>query len=177
MKWVAAGAGGILCLAGWGGDAAQVRSTRCRLAIGHAREISAATGQNPLSIRLTNRGAKACLLKGYPGVVLLDARGRRIPFRISHDGDQMVTSRRPTAVRVRPGRSAFVLLNKFRCDRGDLTVARKLRLAPPGPSASPRLRLALRRYPILGYCGRNDPGSIVTVSPIEPTLYAALAHS
>jgi hypothetical protein len=124
---------------------------------------------------LRNRGAKPCVLDGYPAVALINAHGKQLAFRVRHRGDQLVTSRQPVAVRVRPDPSAFFVLNKYRCDRGNLEAARKLRVGLPGvPSA--RLELALPTYPIIGYCGKNDPGSVVTVSPIEPTLAAALAH-
>jgi hypothetical protein len=137
--------------------------------------VSPATGQNPLSIVLTNRSAKPCMVKGYPAIAFVDAHGKRLPFRVSNRGDQMVTSRPPVAVRVRPRRSAFFVLNKYRCDLGNLAMAKKLRVALPGIQKSARLVLAIPTYPVIAYCGRNDPGSIVTVSPIEPTLRAALA--
>ncbi len=152
---------------------------RCRpsqLSIANGPDVSPATGQNPLSFVLTNRGAKACVLDGYPTVALLDARGKRLPFRISHGGDQMVTSRPPVAVRMLPRRSAFFVLNKYRCDLGSLKVAKTLRVGFPGVHTSARLRATLPPYGVIGYCGRGDAGSTVTVSPIEPTLAAALAH-
>jgi hypothetical protein len=83
---------------------------RCRpsqIAIAESAQISPATGQNPISIALTNEGTEVCLLYGYPTVALLDASGKRLPFRISHSGDQMITSRRPVAVRLAPRQSAF----------------------------------------------------------------------
>jgi Protein of unknown function (DUF4232) len=102
-------------------------------------EVSPATGQNPLSIVLTNRSAKPCMVKGYPAIAFVDAHGKRLPFRVSHRGDQMVTSRPPVAVWVRPHRSAFFVLNKYRCDLGNLAVAKKLRVALPGSQTSARL--------------------------------------
>ncbi len=116
------------------------------------------------------------MVKGYPTVALVDANGKRLAFRVSHSGDQMVTSRPPVAVRVLPHRSAFFLLNKFRCDLGNLKVAKKLRVALPGVSTSAHLTVAIPTYPVIAYCGRNDPGSVITVSPIEPTLGDARAH-
>jgi hypothetical protein len=105
--------------------------------------VSAATGQNPLAFVLINRSAKPCVLDGYPTVAFLDANGGRVPFRISHSGDQMVTSRAPVPVRVLPRRSAFFLLNKYRCDLGSLKEAKKLRIGLPGVRASARPILAI----------------------------------
>jgi hypothetical protein len=146
-----------------------------QLRIRNGPEVSPATGQNPLSIVLTNRSAKPCMVKGYPAIAFVDAHGKRLPFRVSHRGDQMVTSRPPVAVWVRPHRSAFFVLNKYRCDLGNLAVAKKLRVALPGSQTSARLVLAIPTYPVIAYCGRKDPGSVVKVSPIEPILKAALA--
>jgi hypothetical protein len=144
------------------------------LEIANGPDISPATGQNPLSFLVTYRGLKACELDGYPTVALLDGRGRRLPFRISHKGDQMVTSRRPVALRVLPRQSAFLVINKYRCDLGDLRVAKRVRVGLPGEAG--RLMLVLPGPGVIGYCGKNDAGSIVAVSPFEPTLRAALAH-
>jgi hypothetical protein len=155
------------------------RPTPCRpsqLTIANGPDVSPATGQNPLSFVLTNRSAKPCVVKGYPSIALIDAHRKRLPFRVRHSGDQMVTSRPPVAVRVVPRRSAVFVLNKYRCDLGDLNVAKKLRVALPGGQTSARLTLAIPMYPVIGYCGGNDPGSVVTVSPIEPSLEAALRH-
>jgi hypothetical protein len=66
-------------------------------------------------------------------------------------------------------------VNKYRCDSGDLSVAKKLRAGLPGVSISAWLTV-IPRYPLIAYCGRKDPGSTVTVSPIEPTVEAGLAH-
>jgi hypothetical protein len=155
-------------------DAAEVRPT-CRAAdfsLAPGFEISAATGQNPLTLRLTNHGRNACVLFGYPSISLSDRRGA-IPFAIRRGGDQMVTARRPTRVLVRSGRPSFVVLNKYRCDAGVRRLARTLRLGFPRDT-SRRLSLALPAYSRIGYCGRGDAGSTVATSPFEPSLRAAL---
>ena len=164
----------LLAQASPAGEAAEVRPS-CRTAdfsIAPGFAISAATGQNPLTLRLTNHGQNACVLFGYPAISLADRRGA-IPFAIRRGGDQMVTARRPTQVLVRPGRSSFVVLNKYRCDLGTRRIARTLRLGFPRDT-SRRLSLTLSSYPRIGYCGRGDVGSTVATSPFEPSLRAAL---
>jgi Protein of unknown function (DUF4232) len=134
--------------------------------------FSEPTGQHTVALRLRNRGRTACVLYGYPRLELLDRLGT-VPFRFSHKGDQVVTARRPTRVLVRPGGSAFVILNKYRCDRGDLRSARSARLAfRRGPVF---LETSLLRGWI-SWCGKGDPGSLVTVSPYEPSIRAGLRH-
>jgi hypothetical protein len=131
-------------------------------------EISPATGQNPLALVLTNRGPE-CVLDGYPAVALLDARDDVLPFVVSHLGDQQVTDRPPVEVRLQRGDTAYFMLNKYRCDLGTVRTARVLLARLPG-ARRPLDRISIAHPPRIGYCGRGDPGSIVTVSPVEPTL-------
>jgi uncharacterized protein DUF4232 len=91
--------------------------------------VSEATGQHTIMLRLINRGRGACVLFGYANISVYDRVGL-IPFAITHDGDQMVTGRRPKRVIVRRGRAAFVVLNHYRCDSGVVRTATTLRSAP-----------------------------------------------
>lgn len=146
-------------------------AVHCRggnLHIAWAPSISAATGENPLSITLANTGTAPCTLDGYPTVTLLDARGIALPFVYSHSGDIMVTASAPQSVLLNPGQVAWVLINKYRCDLGDKDTVSAVAVLPPGTSA--RLTLSAPAEPLLGYCGSGDPGSTVVVSPLEPTL-------
>ena len=136
----------------------------CNFSIGLGPAVTPGTGQRPLALRLVNRGRATCHLRGYPSVVLEDRAGR-IPFVVSHRGDQMVTNKRPVPVVVTPGRAAFVLLNHYRCDRGDLRTATLLRIG------SSTLRLS-DPFGAVSWCGKGDPGSVLAVSPFEPTLKA-----
>jgi hypothetical protein len=136
--------------------------------------VSEATGQHTLVLRLVKRTKTQCLLYGYPEVILSDRAGA-IPFAIRHGGDQMITSRRPTRVVVRPRSGAFIVLNNYRCDRGVRRAATTIRVALPGATHRRGRSIAVAdRYRRPGYCGRGDPGSTLAVSPFEPTLRAAL---
>jgi hypothetical protein len=137
----------------------------CRLSIARGDDMSEATGQHTLVFVLTNRGTRACTLEGYPKVELRDAYGR-LPFVIRHGGDQMLTARAPGRVRFPPGRHAYVALNKYRCDRGDTREPTKVVLVPPGGRA--QLSAPVTGW-FFGWCGRGDPGSTVSVTPVEPT--------
>ena len=168
----------LVCLAGVGaltGRPATEQQQPCRLSTFTVTfseaDITEATGDNTLALRLRNTGREPCVLYGFPRIALFDGQGK-IPFRISHTGDQMVTARRPTRILVRPRRAAFVLVDKYRCDRGDLRPARTLRLGfVAGRSVG--IRMQTRSY---AWCGPGDPGSWLTVSPYEPSIRAALRH-
>jgi hypothetical protein len=150
------------------------RTSKLALALGP--EISEATGQHTLALRLTNRGRANCVLDGYPRVTLRDHAGQ-IPFSISHGGDQMITSRRPARVVVRPRGLAIVVLNQYRCDRGGLRAADVVSIGLADATRAPTSSITISDpYRKPNYCGRGDPGSTLTVSPFEPSLRAALRH-
>ena len=159
--------------------AAGAAPAKCRLAhfaLALGPEISEATGQHTLALRLINRGSLGCVLDGYPTVSLSDQRGA-IPFSVHHGGDQMVTPRPPSRVLVRVGGGAFVVLNQYRCDRGGHRAAKRLRLGLPRTTAADTASISITdHYRQPNYCGKGDPGSILTVSPFEPTLRDALRH-
>jgi len=166
----------LLYLAASNGVAGSAPLATCRMsqfALAFGPQISEETGQHTLALRLVNRGAKSCVVNGYPKVTSYDRAGP-IPFAIRHGGDQMITSQGPARVVVRPDRAAFVLLNHYRCDLGGLRSATTVRIGLPRArrvaAASIKITDPYRR---LDYCGKGDPGSTLTVSPFEPTLGAA----
>jgi hypothetical protein len=132
------------------------------------------TGEHADSLMLTNDGSAACTLSGYPQVTLYDSRGAAVPFRYARGGGAYVTAKKPTTVTLPPGKSAYVLVAKYRCDLGTADYATAIRLTlrvRQGPAFS-------GREPVgggaagLSYCdgGREDPGQLVTVSPVEATF-------
>jgi hypothetical protein len=150
------------------------RMSQFTLALGP--EVSEATGQHTVALRLVNRGATSCVVNGYPKITSYDRSGA-IPFAIRHGGDQMITSHGPARVVVRPDRAVFLLLNHYRCDLGGLRSATTVRIGLPG-GARRAATLSIKvtdPYRRLDYCGKGDPGSTLTVSPFEPTLRAALS--
>lgn len=162
----AAIAGAVMLFALVGG--AHSSPTSCRLSIAPGDGWSEATGQHTLTFILTNRGASACTLDGYPQVEFRDAKGR-VPFVFHHGGDQMLTTRAPARVRFAPGRHAYVALNKYRCDLGDKREPSRAVLVPPGGGT--QLSAPVTGW-FFGWCGPGDPGSTVSVTPIEATAAA-----
>ncbi len=138
--------------------------------------MTPATGHNPFTIHLTNRGSRSCVVNGYPAVSFNDWRGP-LPFVVNHRGDQHVTSRPPEPVSIRPGRTAFVVMQKYRCDLGKLRAASTMKLALPGgvPSAGTVVDLAsLGRR--IAYCRGGRTVNAVSVSPFVPSIAAGLRH-
>jgi len=165
-------------LAGGVGFAGSKPLAPCRLAAFALRlgpKVSEATGQHTDALRLVNRSGSSCSLDGYPSVRLSDGGGH-VPFLIRDGGDQMITSHRPTSFVVRPGRSAWVLLNHYRCDQRDLRGATTVRIGVAGHKRAGAVSLRITDQDrVLSYCGPGDPGSIVAVSPFEPTFRAGFS--
>jgi hypothetical protein len=131
---------------------------------------------------LENRGSVTCVLDGYPQVTLYDAR-RLIPFAVRRGGDQMISSKPPESVKVPAGGRAFVVINKYRCDRGAAPGSRgtrRIRISSGAPgTGSASISFGDRPaipmpYRIPDYCGKGDPGSTLTVSPFVATVQAAI---
>jgi uncharacterized protein DUF4232 len=166
-------------LAACGGNASEASERVCRLSqlgLSLGQEVTPATGHNPFTIHLTNRGSQPCVVNGYPAVSFDDGRGS-LPFVVNHGGDQQVTSRPPEPVSVRPGGTAFVVMQKYRCDLGKLRAASSLRLALPGgvPSAGAVVDLgSLGRR--IAYCKGGSTVNAVSVSPFVPSIAAGLRH-
>jgi N-acetylmuramoyl-L-alanine amidase len=150
----------------------QTALASCRLtnfALQFGAELSPATGQNPQALRLQNEGPR-CVLFGYPRVVVRDRAGV-IPVVINHRGDMHIGPRPPRQVDVRRGGHAFIVLNQYRCDLGTLRSANLVRLGPLRAWTQIRIKKAERQ---VHYCGRGDPGSILTVSPFVARVRDAL---
>lgn len=142
--------------------------------------VSAATGQNPFAVRLTNRGRVSCVLNGYPVVSFSDRRGP-LPLVVrhggGHGGDQQVTLNSPRRVLIRPGSAAYVILNKYRCDLGALRVVTRMRLALPVSPARSVGSISLRSLGgAFAYCKRVSTFNVVSVSPFVPSIAAGLVR-
>jgi hypothetical protein len=136
------------------------------------------TGEHGAYYALVNRGRTACILDGYARVALYDAQGTVLPFRYVHRTSSYVTRATPRAVLLRPGAAAYLLVAKYRCDLGVSRNAATMLLTLPGTSGTPgaagamaiRFASGLPGELDLSYCkgGRDDPGQVIGVSPIEP---------
>jgi len=79
----------------------------------------------------------------------------------------MITNRRPRPILLGSGDVAYFAINKYRCDRGARVAA--VRVSVVLPATRGPLALALGLEPPMDYCGPNDPGDLVSISPFELT--------
>ena len=134
--------------------------------------MSEPAGQHTLALTLGNKSDTGCFLFGYPGISLVDPAGHVLPLDYSWTGDQVVTSSPPVHVDVPPGGLAYVTVNKYRCDTADLMPAATVRLIPPDDFTA--LSVSIAGNVPMDYCGEGDPGSILHISPVEPSQPATL---
>ncbi|HEX8972992.1 DUF4232 domain-containing protein [Oryzihumus sp.] len=137
--------------------------------------VSPMTGEHALVFAVTNVGAVACSILGYPTVTLLDSKGATLPFRYTASRSPYVTHARPAPVLLRPMAHAYFEIAKYRCDAGVVSDAASVQVrlvagtaALSGPTGD--------GVGSLSYClgGPADPGQVVDVSPVEATAAAVL---
>jgi uncharacterized protein DUF4232 len=149
------------------------RCTASQLTLAWGGRFSEPTGQHTLPLTLTNSSHVGCHLLGYPGVSFVDQAGRVLPLQYVWGGDQVVTSSKAVMVELPSGGTAYVVVNKYRCDTTDLMQGAAVRIIPPDDRAF--LQVSIMDNVSMDYCGPGDPGSVVYVSPVEPTSDAAVA--
>ena len=151
-------------------------STRCqtsdlKLAIGFP--VSEKTQQHSVLLTITNIGSTACSLNGYPGITLYDATGQLLDLSYQRKGDQEVTSAAPQLVNLAVGATGYVLINKNVCVGQQVASASTLRFIPPDDTTSTTLALTLGG--LTSCTSADDPGSVLDISPVEPTENSTLA--
>ena len=134
--------------------------------------VSEATGQHTIDWSLTNIG-NSCVLDGYPTFSALDQQKRVLNFSYSHSGDQMTTAATPQPVYLPKGSSAWIRLNKYRCDIGIQDTTALFRLTLPTGSGTLDLSGLSRTF---DYCA-EPPSLTIAVSPFEPVEMLLSANS
>lgn len=153
--------------------------TRCpmrHVAVSVGPYVSEATEQHTLALRLVSHEAAECTLSGYPRIVFSDAHGV-MSFRFKDGGDQMLSARSPKPIAIKPGGTAYVLLNKNACVSGALRTATTLRIkfGRAGTASFAFPKVMPFRFRVPDYCvDAHDPGSVITVSPVVASVQAAL---
>lgn len=146
------------------------------LSLSWGGEVSEATQQHSLALNLKNVSGETCHLDGYPGISFVDTTARELPLTYRRGGDQMVTSSPPANVNLPADSTAYVLLNQMACEFSTKDMAVALHLIPPNATSSLELGYDQINGSIMAYCGTGDPGSVLDISPVEPTAGATFAH-
>ncbi len=146
-----------------------------------ASQADSGTGEHDDLIVITNATDTRCRMAGYPHIALETDRGP-LSFVYADGGWPYVTTSKPRSVILVDRQSAYFLVAKYRCDIGSLATANRVRVSLPHITWSAILQLTRPGVHQLDYCRcyqadqRIDPGNRITVSPIEPSVAAALAR-
>ena len=124
--------------------------------------MSPATGENAFTVTLT-LVTRACSVRGYPRVRLLDQAGMDAPFSFVRGKGQYVSNRPARWVNLRPGQRIYTEIAKYRCDT---TSFQRVKSALIGIRGN-RLHVRVPRNVNLTYCGRHDPGSVVQLAALR----------
>jgi hypothetical protein len=138
------------------------------LSIASGPRLSAQTGEEGIIIAVRSASTRPCTISGYPAVTFY--RGAQpIPFTYLDGEGQYVTHLKPASAAVGPGKIAYFLVAKYRCDTGvaEQADSAAVRLARQGAADTiPATWLGGR----FGLCNRTSPptGNTITISPFEP---------
>ncbi len=141
--------------------------TTKQLALGLDAGVSEHTGQHTIDLTVRNNSTTTCLADGYPGIGLLGANGSLLSFDYRRGGDQEVTTKGPPRFQLVPGQVAYVRINKYRCDGPAQATGTSVQFIAPNDTATKQI--SLPTYPTMEFCGSSGPGSMLDISPLEPT--------
>ena len=99
-----------------------------------AGPVDAGLGHRAVVVSVTNCGDAPREVTGYPGVEVLDAAGRPMPFTVAHGSSYMVIDPGPAPLVLQPGESAVTGVSwSATVTAGGLTEGQALRVVPvPG---------------------------------------------
>jgi hypothetical protein len=178
---VVVGAVCVLSVSGASARRTQMLVPWCRaqhMSLARSSGIYAGTGVSGWLLQLRNRTSTPCRLVRRPRLLLADAKGA-LPFAVTYHRRcvrQCSVIHPPgiqsTTATVAAHRSVFVAFTKYRCDEHEYRAADRVRLR-----LDATLVVSFRDYPDMGWCGPNDPGSRLDLSPFEPSAAEAIART
>jgi hypothetical protein len=153
---------GSATLAG-GGAAARTAASRCRasaLVVWLDTRGSGAAGSTYYRLELTNLSARACTLRGYPGVSAIDLAGRRLGSPASRNA-----AAAPRTVTLRPAGTASAVLRVADALNFDASSCRPVRAAGFRVYAPNATKAKIVPFPFLA-CSRRG-ASYLAVSSVR----------
>jgi hypothetical protein len=137
------------------------------LSIAPGPRLSPQTGEEGI-IAVRSASTRPCTISGYPAVTVYHG-AQPIPFTYLDGEGQYVTPRKPAHVAVGPGKIAYFLVAKYRCDTGVAEQADSAAVRLSRQDAADVIPATWLRG-LFGLCNRTAPptGNTVTISPFEP---------
>ena len=139
-----------------------------QLRLAHGGFAEGGTQQLAAAFVLKNVSSRACSMRGYPRVTLLDSDGKKLSFTDRKGGDEQGWSESPKTVTLAPGMKAEVLILENTCTFRPTAIVSRIRLSLPAHTNTETARF--RSSTDFEYCRSNDPsGDVLHISPIERT--------
>jgi hypothetical protein len=136
-----------------------------QLSLAHGGFAQGGTQQLAALFALRNISSRACTVRGYPRVVLLDSHGNKLSFADDKGGDELGWNKPPKTVTLAPGMRADVLILENTCTFHPNAIVSRIRLSLPGHS---KTETAGFRSSGFEHCRSNDPsGQVLHVSAME----------
>src|SRR5665213_11076 len=143
------------------------------VSISNGPYVGGAQEEDAHSLTITNTGSNACLMSGFPRLVVYGPTGRIIRFSLVHHatGGYAMTSKPPKPFSPAPHKSAYVFFAQTACMVGTETTMSKVALILP-KALNPSKALTLLN-PIAHCIGQSASyANPIAISPIEPTVRA-----
>jgi hypothetical protein len=139
--------------------------------------VSEAQEEEGHSLKVTNEGAKSCLMSGFPRLIVYGSTGAAMPFLLEHHptADFALTSKAPKPFALAAHKSAYVRFEQFGCMAGTETTTNKVALLLP-KSTYPTKVLTLLRPIALCVGASAKQANPIGISPFEPTYSATGAY-
>ncbi|MFK0180887.1 DUF4232 domain-containing protein [Streptomyces xanthochromogenes] len=138
---------------GAGADGTRCRTSQLAFAVAPGSGAQSKGEQGAITVTLTNRGVKSCVMKGYPGVDLVGG-----PTRWSLPRQ---TSESPSTVTVRPGATTTFTVFYLPFDKGDGQEFRPKSIVVTPPNETHPHTLPWTYSSVLLQDGATHPGTYV----------------
>ncbi|WP_328311347.1 DUF4232 domain-containing protein [Streptomyces sp. NBC_00442] len=139
---------------GTGPDGDRCRTSGLAFAVAPGSGAQSKGSQGAVTITLTNKGTKSCVLKGYPGVDLVGGTTRWSLTR--------QTSQSPATVTVRPGATTTFTIFYLPFDQGDGQEFQPKSIVITPPDETHAHTLPWTFSPVLLQDGATHPGTYVS---------------
>ncbi|MFE4862191.1 DUF4232 domain-containing protein [Streptomyces sp. NPDC056670] len=139
---------------GTGAGGSHCQTSQLAFAIAPGSGAQSKGSQGAVTITLTNRGAKSCVMKGYPGVDLV---GGATKWSLTRQ-----TSETPSAVTVRPGATTTFNISYLPFDKGDGQEFQPKSIVITPPNETHSHTLAWEYSSVLLQDGAPHPGTYVS---------------
>jgi hypothetical protein len=136
-----------------------------QLRLAHGGPVEGGTQQLAALLVLRNISSRACSMRGYPRVALLDSHGTKLSFTDRKGGDELGWSEPSKTVTLDPSTRAYVLILENTCTFRPTAIVSRIRLALPGHGSTETAGIRSSGFQL---CRANDPsGQVLHISAIE----------